>query len=456
MKVIDKAERRLTVRSESEGTPLTALLRAWLNRDLSMALESGRSLAVFVVRIDEYQELSAQCSGQTMQSAMTTLASRLEKVLRPADASIRSAEDSFTVIHSFDGDPLTLYNTGKMMLQHLQQPIRFGSDDRCIAASIGISFYPEDGNSAELLLGRAQEALNRTDRWGGNGFCLSSRTAAKNVADELSKHEDLRRALDANDLSMRFQPILDLPRNCMTAVTGEIHWQHPLHGRLEREDIASIAERADLGSRLSELMIDRVCRQLSDWRGAGFDRSISIDVSRSQIIDSRLARHLSVCLSAPGITPDMLEVRLDHQALLAETDHRIRAGLQHLAELGVGISLSKVGRGALATQSLQNFPFHSVCLAPEMIGAIGRCSATETMLQAMIGFFHSLGLCIRAVDVRFQEQVDFLKHYGCDEATGPFFAPALEGGDIDRLTSFSPCVGRQENIVLMPQHMSMH
>jgi len=456
MDMIDKAQLRMTVRSESAASPLSALLRAWLDHDLSMALEMGRSISIFVVRIDEYHKMSAECGIQAMQKIMTKLASRLQKNLRPADALVRSADDSFTIIHPFNGDPLTLHGTAKTMLQHLQQPICFGGDDQCITASIGIAFYPEDGNSAELLLERAQAALSRAGRWGGNGFCLSSRSAAKNVADELSKYEDLRWALDANDLSMRFQPILDLSKNCMTAVTGETHWQHPVHGRLCREDIESVAEHADLGSRLNEWMVDSICHQLIDWRRAGIDRSISIDASRSGVADSRLARLLSDRMSAAGATTDLLEVRLDHHVLLAETDHRIRTGLQHLADLGVALSLSNVGRGALAFQCLQSLPFQSVCLAPEMIASIGRCASAETMLKAMIGFVHDLGLCVRAVDVRFQEQVDFLKHHDCDEATGPFFAPALKGVDIDRLTDFAPCVGRQENIVLMPQQMSMH
>ncbi|MGI9451648.1 MAG: EAL domain-containing protein [Geminicoccaceae bacterium] len=454
--MIDKAKRRLTVESRAGASPLSTLLKTWLEHDIAMAMEMSRSVAVFIVRIDDYHRLVTDCGDEAMQMVMAKLGSRLKKMLRPVDASVRSSDDRFTIIHPFDGDPLALHGMAKTLLQRFQQPVRLVDGSRCFAASIGVAFYPEDGNSAELLVERAQDALHRTDRWGGNGFCLSSRSAARNVADELSKHEELRRALDADDLAMRFQPILDLSRNCMTAVSAEPHWQHSMHGLKSGEEIASIAGQANLQSRLNEWTVDNICRQLIDWRRVGLDRSISIDVSRSQISDRGLARLLSDHLSAPGTTPDFLEIRLDQDVLLAETDHRIRTGLQHFADLGVSLSLSNVGRGPLAIQSLRGLPVHSVCLAPDMIAAIGRCSSAEIMLQAMIGFMHDLGLCVRAVDVRFHEQVDFLKDHGCDEATGPFFAPALKGVDIDRLTNSSPSIGRRENIMLMPQPMSMH
>ena len=456
MDMTKKVQSRLTAESGASASPFSTLMQAWLDQNLSIALKMGKSMAVMVVRIDEYHQLMRACGDDGQDAFVATLSSRMKRVLRQAGASIRSADDCFTVICPFDGDLFMLYGTAKTMLQDLQQPVRLGGHDRRVTASIGIAIYPEDGNSADLLLKRVHEALDRTDRYGGNGFCFYSRSAAKHVADELSMHEDLRRSLDTDNLAMRFQPILDLSRNCMSSVAGETHWQHPEHDPGGKRCITSLAERAGLKTRLNERIVDEVCRKLIDWHGAGIDRSVSITLSRSQIIDGHLARLLAQRLSAPGILPDSLEVCIDQKALLAETDHRFRTGLQNLVDLGISLNVTEIGRGALAFQSLQSLPVRSVCLAPSMIGTVGRCSAAEAMLEAVIGFMHGLGLNVRAVDVRYQEQLDFLKDHGCDEASGPYFAPALKGADIDRLTDFSPCIGRRQNLMLMPQHMSMH
>lgn len=456
MGMTNKVQRGSTMNSGTWASSLSMFLKAWLDHDLSMARAAGRSLAVFVIRVDEYHDLVTGCDDHELEAAMAEFGSRLKKMLQPADASVRSSEDGFTIIHLFSGDPLALHGMAKAMLQQLQQPVRLGADDRCFAASIGIAFYPEDGNGAERLLENAHDALRRTDRWGGNGFCLYSRSVAKQVADHLSKHEDLRRTLAAGDLSMRFQPIFDLSRDHMTAVSGNVHWQHPTRGRMSGADVASIADASGLVPRLNEWLVDEIFRQLNDWRHAGIDRSISIDVSRSQIVDGHLARLLSARLSATGVNADLLELCVDHDVLSNETDHRVRTGLQHLADLGIAMRISNVGSGPLAFQSLQQLPITSADLAPDMIAAIGRCSSSEMMLEAVIGFIHVLGLCVRAVGVCSREQLDFLKCHGCDEASGPFLAPALKGVDIDRLTHLAPCIGGQGRLALVPQLMSMH
>ena len=184
--------------------PLSTFLKAWLEHDLSMAREADRSLAVFAVRIDEYLELSTRFARNVLEAAIAELAARLKNVLRPADALVRCGEDSFAIIHCFSGDLLALHDTAKTILKRMQQSVRLDTDDRRLAASIGVAFYPEDGNSAELLLERAHNALKRTDAWGGNGFCFYSRSSARQIADDLSKPRRLSPRLGWRRLTPAF------------------------------------------------------------------------------------------------------------------------------------------------------------------------------------------------------------------------------------------------------------
>ncbi len=442
----------------SSWTPpsLPAFLKVWLEHNLSMARATGGSLAVFAIRIDAYHDLVQSWGEPALEIAFLELASRLKKTLRPTDALMRSDNDCFTIIQPAAGDHLALHATAKTMLKQMQRPVRLGMDERCLAASIGIASYPEDGNSADLLLGHAKEALRRTDRFGGNGFCFHSLNAARKIADDLAEHKDLRRALDNDDLSMRFQPILDLSKSCMIGVTGEIHWPRQEHASLNMAAVAAIAERAELAVKLNQWWLDRVCRQLNDWRDSLVVRPISVEVTRSQIVDGHLARHLTKGLAATGTSADQLEIGIDHGLLSDDTDHRFHTGLQHLAELGIAFNLTNVGKGPLAMQKLANMPLRSAGLAPEMVAVIGRCPSSETMLEALIGFAHDLGLSVRAVDVGNQEQLDFLKTCGCDEATGSIFAPALKGEDIERLTGLKPCFTQKDLRGLTKQPLVMH
>ena len=238
---------------------------------------------------------------------------------------------------------------------------------------------------------------------------------------------------------------------------ADLPWQDAGCDDMSSADAALLAERANVMPRFNEWLVNDVCRQLDCWRDAGIDRPISIQVSRAQVADGHLARQLSARLSAEGLEADLLEVCIDHGLLLEGTDHRIRNGLRQLAELGIKLVISGVGEGAVAFGNMKDLPIHCVGLATSMIAAIGRCSHSETMLKALIGFVHRLDLKIRTVGVFSNEQLDFLRHHGCDEAIGPLFAPALEGRDIDRLTNFELCFNQQNKLRLaMPSPLSMH
>lgn len=457
MRMISKEQRVSAMQGEAWSfPPLSAFLKVWLEHDLSMARRNGSSLAIFVLRVDAYHDLASSFDRETLEAALSTLSSRLKKTFGLSDAFVRSGKDRFTVIQPFSGDQLDLHGIAKSMLKVAQRPLRLGPSDQSLAASIGIACYPEDGNSAERLLEGAEAALRRTDRWGGNGFCIHSASSAKKIADELSAHEEFRHALAEADLELRFQPVLDLQTNSMTGVFGGGHWQCQNADPLDMMAIATLAERAKLIAPFDEWLIDSVCRQLIDWRGQGSDRPISFTLSRAQILDRHFSRLLSQRLRAAGLCTSLLDISIDQDLILDGTDHRVFAGLHRLADLGIGLSLNNVGVGALAMQNLAKLPIRSINLAPELTAVIGRSASAETMIVALIGFAHHLGLSVRAVDISSQAQLDFLKRKGCDEATGTLFAPALKGADIDRFIHLKPAFTQQMRLGTPQPRASMH
>lgn len=448
---------RLQQKATSEppiSQSLPAFLKAWLDHDLALSQQAGKALAVYVVRIDGYQALADKISGTELERAIAEVGSKLKTNLRSTDSFIRSSEDYFTIIQPFSGDGLALHGTAKALLQSLQQGQ--SADERHLAVSIGIAFYPEDGNSAEMLLQRAYDALHRTDQWGGNGFCVYSRSVAAKIADDLTLHQDLRCALKAKDLSLRFQPVVDLAQGSMHIASGDLAWNHPAHGCMDTREIAAIAERADLLPELNEWLASELHQQSKTWCDAGFQRTISIPLSRAQIEDGLFARCLSKRICQSGLAAELIEIQVDHDLLLNEADHRLYTGLHQLADLGIALAASDVGDGPLALKRLQQLPFDIINLSASMVAAIGRCSSSATLLKTVVRLGHDLDLCLRASDVSSQEQLKLLRDFGCDEASGPLFAPALKSADLDRLIVSKSCYGQHEALKLMPQHTSMH
>ena len=433
---------------------LPTFLKVWLDHDLALAQQAGKSLAIYVVRVDDYRKLARKISATELERTVTEVGSTLKKNLRAADSFIRSSEDGFTIIQSFSGDPLTLHRTAQALLQSLKEMPDTG--DPHLAASIGIAHYPEDGNAAETLLKCAYEALKRTDRWGGNGFCLHARSVAAKIADDLALQHDLRLALKTGDLSLKFQPVVDLAQGWMHSAEGDLAWDHPEHGRFGMREVASIAERTGCLPEFNEWLARDLCQQSASWREAGRQRAISIPLSRAQIEDGLFARCLAKPVYRSGLAADLIEVQVDHDLLLNETDHRLHTGLQQLADLGITLAANNVGNGPLALKALQQLPFETIILSDSMVAAVDRCSSSAALLKAVVGLGHELDLYLRASDVSSHEQVKHLRDVGCDEATGPLFAPALKSADLDRLFVSKSYHGQLENLRLIPQALSMH
>lgn len=421
-------------------------LKNKLTHDLALARQRGETVAVFAVRIDRHDDLLAELGHEVLERLLVRIAKRLGATIGPADSMGRFRHGSFAVVQPMTPNAFAGYRAAQKMLSSLQHQMRIAGDDRCLDINIGISFYPADGNTASHLLERAYAALRRAERWGGNGFCFHSPSAAKAVADALAMDVDLRRALHVQAVDMRFQPVLDMDQASMVAVVGQLFWQHPVRGRLTMSDIMPSAERAGLLPMLNGWLANRIRDQSDLWRRKGLHQRISIRASRSQIVDAGLAAALSAAFGATGVPAGRVEISIDHGLLLDETDHRLRTGLQQLADLGIELTAANVGAEPLSFQSLTALPIGCVELAPSMIATIGRCSSSEAILDAMIAFIHGLGLRVRAVGTEVEEQFDFLQRHGCDELAGPLLAPALKAGDISRLTGIKPCFLQQRSL----------
>lgn len=437
--------------------PFDRLLEHQLESDLALARQMGSPLGVFVLRIEHKDGWFDGLADEARDLLLDDVASRLRQAAGPADRIMRFRDDGFVIIQPAGFDLFAARQLARTILASLRPPLRMGAWLRSLDISIGIASYPNDGNTACLLLSNGYAALKRAERWGGNGFCLFSPMASKALADGLVVDEDLRRAMRAEALEMRFKPILDVDRACMGAVAGELTWQHPARGLMTYADILPSAERAGVLARLNEWMVTYVCRQAGLWRHRGLHRRVCLDVSRAQVADSHLAVALAAALEQASLPAHLIELSIDHRVLLDDTDHRLRTGLRHLADLGVDLTASNVGNGPLPFHGLANLPIHNVELAPSMIAAIGRCSDSEVTLAALIAFLQGLSLRVRAAGTAADDQLDFLRNHQCDEVTGPLLAPALGAAEIDRLTGIEPCFMQQQWLAgSKPRLLSMH
>ena len=445
--------RDLTVPSAAAGlSELPASLTMRIEHDLAIVRQSGQSVAVFVVRIDDHAELSTVLGDRGLAGIAAKLARRLRATARVPDMVMQYQADRLVVVQFAPVDAFASHRLAKEMLHATHRPMTWGEHEVRIDISVGIAFFPGDGDSAAELIERANATLARTDKWGGKGFCFYSRTRARTVADGLSLDQDLKWALQADTLDMRFQPIFDIPRQRMVAVSGDIGWRHPERGLLRASDLMPSARRANLVKRLSEWMLDRLCRQATRWERAGLFLRINVEVCRQQLAIPEFIDLVAAGMARAIAPADRLEISVDHRLLLDETGQRFRANLVRLADLGIGLTVANVGPDPIAIDALTMLPIQTVELAPSTIAAIGSSLTSDVRIDALITLAHRLGLKVRAAGTTTAAQADFLQRHGCDEAVGPLLAPALAAGEIDRLARIDPpCLIRPKTLGMVGQ-----
>ena len=353
-----------------------------------------------------------------LQQHATDLAPSTDQIGRPW-------HDGLAVVHPSAGDSFDIYRSARRLLLRLDRHLIDGDEKPSIKMSLGIALYPDDGNTPAALLDHAYSAAKRAERWGENGFCFFSRSAGREVADRLSMDIALMRAFKAGTVDMRFQPVVDLRQPRMIGVIGEPDWRHPEQGDQPAKVIMDSVERMDMARVYNAWLIDRLCRQSDQGSRRLRQRRIGFQVMRSQLAGAALATDLASALEARHLPASLIEVAIDGNLLFDHTDHRLRTGLQQLADLGVQLTVVNIGVEPLPLEALGTLPLSAVEFAPEMVSTIGRCSTTERTLAALSCFMSKLGLRSRAAGVTTEAQLGFLREIHCDEATGSLLTGSM-------------------------------
>ncbi len=404
----------------------------WLDFNLAIARGQGTTLGVFCIRIDR-KEVSAACQQtENLEQFLVDFQGKLARV-SPTPGRVRRLWDNgFAMAQPFLQGPFDAYLHARKLLERLERIIQNNSDTAKVKLSMGVALYPEDGNSATLLLERAFDAAGRARLTGAHCFCFYSRATGRKMAKILATDVGLARALKSDSVEMHIQPVLDLHTLRFDGVLGEPFWRHPTEGELLFEDIDRSVERSGLSAVYDRWFRETLRSRLETWSRRSGNHRVGIRLGRSQLLSSEPAADLHQLLETKGIAAERLEFVVDGRCFLGETDHRRCTTLWQLAELGARMTMANVGDGPLPIDSLTTLPFEGVELAPSAISSACRGVASKRKFSALFGLVRTLGLRSRAIGVTSDEQLTLLREHDCDEAAGPLLAPSIRPAELDR------------------------
>lgn len=411
------------------GLPNRALLHERVQRMLD-ACPHGRTVAVMFLDLDRFKEVNDSFGHDLGDMLLCEVAARLRKVLRPNDVIARLGGDEFVVAAECAGAGDAGAIAAKL-LDALGLPVRLGTQEVTAGASIGISLFPQDAGTKELLFQTADTAMYGAKRAGRNRYRFFEPEMTLAAQARMALEMALRPALARAEFELHYQPRVDLRTMTVVGLEALLRWTSADLGRVSPGEFIPVAEETGLIVALGRWVLGEACRRtraLIEHHGQRL--RVSVNVSARQLAQPEFVDDVRAALADSGLPADCLELELTESALIEDIE-RTAAMLDELHALGVKLAVDDFGTGYSAIAYLRRFPIDVLKLDRSFVlQADGRISALD-FIKAFVDMAHALKLSVVAEGVETADVLDFLRAADCDEVQGYLLARPMPEAALD-------------------------
>lgn len=424
-----KAEDELTRRATHDpltGLPNRSLIRERLATALQRSRRNGLSVVLLFVDLDGFKLINDTHGHEAGDSLLKAVSSRLIEQVRPGDTVARLAGDEFVVLCEQVEQPDTMSVLAERINDALRQPVEFNGVSLYVTASIGIAIGSGSTHSADDLLRYADTAMYAVKEAGRDGWQFFNESLQEQARQRLSITNGLRTALERNELSPRFQPIVAAESGRIVGAELLLRWKPP-QGDVSPAVFIPIAEMTGAIVPIGAWVFRQACRAETDWRRRWGEMApyVSVNVSARQLSEESLAEDFAAILRETGADPARLLLEITETSLMADVESNLRI-LRRLAELGLRVAVDDFGTGYSSLAQLARLPVNVLKIDRAFVDGLDKSEESRTIIRAVIGLGCSLGLKLVAEGVENGAQQRELCAYGCDLIQGYYFHRPLE------------------------------
>jgi diguanylate cyclase (GGDEF)-like protein/PAS domain S-box-containing protein len=424
-----KAEDELTRRATHDpltGLPNRTLIRERLATALQRSRRNGLSVVLLFVDLDGFKLINDTHGHEAGDSLLKAVSSRLIEQVRPGDTVARLAGDEFVVLCEQVEQPDTMSVLADRINDALRQPVEFNGVSLYVTASIGIAIGSGSTHSADDLLRYADTAMYAVKEAGRDGWQFFNESLQEQARQRLSITNGLRTALERNELSPRFQPIVAAESGRIVGAELLLRWKPP-QGDVSPAVFIPIAEMTGAIVPIGAWVFRQACRAEVDWRQRWGEMApyVSVNVSARQLSEETLAEDFTAILRETGADPARLLLEITETSLMADVESNLRI-LRRLADLGLRVAVDDFGTGYSSLAQLARLPVNVLKIDRAFVDGLDKSEESRTIIRAVIGLGRSLGLKLVAEGVENGAQQRELCAYGCDLIQGYYFHRPLE------------------------------
>ena len=410
--------------------PNRVLYKERLAQALVRAARNDRFVAVCFIDLDHFSRINDTLGHDLGDELLQEVSRRLTASSRLGDSVARIASehglaevsrlggDEFTVVLSDISDPQESVRIARRLLESLRRPIRLGTQEVFVTASVGIAIYPFDGADTEELLKSADVAMYHAKEQGRNTYQMYSASMNAEAMARLQLEQQLRKAVEAREFTVWYQPIVDLDTRRPVGAEALVRWEHPDRGLVSPAEFISLCEECGLIVPLGEWILREVCAQARAWEAAGLGAvRMSVNLSARQLRHDGIVETVRTILQETGLRPRSLVLELTESMLMEPRGVTGRTILE-LAELGASLAIDDFGTGYSSLSYLKNFPVTTLKIDRSFIAGITTDPDDSAITTAIIALARAMELDVVAEGVETEEQADFLKDRGCHRIQG--------------------------------------
>ncbi len=407
------------------GLPNRLLVQDRFGQAMARAKRDDEPLALMVIDLDDFRRVNDSLGHGVGDAVLQRMAERLRVLASDTDTLGRLGADEFVVVshESVDADSLAVF--AQRVLEGLAEP--FDRDGLRIAcgSSIGIAQFPRDGDSFEQLLNRAEAAMARAKAEGRNAFRFADPEVDLDVGEHLRLVSELRTGLQRGELELHYQPIVQLASGRVTGVEALMRWRHPERGLVPPSAFIPLAERSGLIHAVGAWALEEAVAQVRRWEARGLPPLlVSVNVSPVQLVHGELEQVVQRALQATAAPPQQLQLEITESSLMGDAEP-LRARLERLRAMGVGLSIDDFGTGYSNLGYLQRFHVQSLKVDQSFVRGLGEAKQGEGIVRAIAQMASSLGIRTVAEGIEDEPTARRLQALGCDSGQGYYWSGAL-------------------------------
>jgi len=403
------------------GLPNRAAFLEVFEHTLRHAERSGRRIGLLFMDLDRFKHINDTLGHEAGDKLLVQVAQRLRKLARESDILARMGGDEFTLVLEDLKSPRDCAFVARKLLLRLAEPFEIDERKLFVSVSIGISIFPQDGRSVHSVLKNADAAMYRAKHAGRSDFCFFTVEMARQEAERFQLEQDLRRALERDELRLLYQPKVDVASQRIIGLEALLRWHRSRRDVLTPPAFLGVASEAGLMPEITAWVVSSAARQLQQWFGNGLEPGrIAVNLDGDTCNIPGVSERLNQLIGEFGATPDQFEIEITETVIL----HHISTDLllYELSNDGFILAIDDFGTGESSLFRLKQLPVQSIKVDRTFVQDIEDDPDDRAIFRAIVTMVKSLGMKIVAEGVETHYQMEFLRSIGCDQVQGYLYS----------------------------------